>query len=341
MLRAGVWQLRRVCRSGSCVSRRGDPHIGARHLPRDMAAAVRFTMLARAHGYNIQWLCVTNKGVDRVNQQCLLLQGVTSEMLETGFPGDPKVVASKIYVKVGLIVRLTRNLDKDRGFVNGATGEIVTILQPLDLSPPEPRFIVKLSTGTLVLVHPIVDGGQCFLPCTYGYASTIRRAQGHGWSSRGSCAGPACSRDRHCGGHDLPPSYCLRVDGGAQGVRPLWNPQQADPMRFIPRARRCPATDPMPGPPVGATLDAGVLYFDHCYPPERGYGYVGCSRFKTKGGAWYYGRMRRSDWIPILRHPDEQLKRSVESMSSDSEHEVVYVCLQNVAFHIITSVPEL
>jgi len=281
-------------------------------------------MLARGQGYNIQWLCVTNKGVDRVNRLCLALEGVTEEMLESGFPGDPKVVASKIYVKVGLTVRLTRNLDKDRGFVNGATGEIVTILQPLDLSPPEPRFIVKLSTGTLVLVHPIVDGGQCFLPCTYGYASTIRRAQGHGWTSRGCCAGPSCSSDRLLGGKDLPPWHWLRGIPGRCGGFSYGIPCRHTQCRSSLELGGVQSQILLRGPPVGATLDAGVLYFDHCYPPERGYGYVGCSRFKTKAGAYLYGPLRRTDWIPILRHEDEQLRRSVESMSSDSDHEVVY-----------------
>ena len=70
------------------------------------------------------------------------------------------------------IVRLTRNCDKQRGFVNGAIGEIVTVLSPN-------CFTVRLKTGTMVLVHPICGNKEVpFLPCTYGYATTIRRAQG-------------------------------------------------------------------------------------------------------------------------------------------------------------------
>ena len=34
------------------------------------------------------------------------------------------------------------------------------------------------SSGNLVLVHPLEEEGQRFLPCAYGYATTIRRAQG-------------------------------------------------------------------------------------------------------------------------------------------------------------------
>ena len=30
----------------------------------------------------------------------------------------------------------------------------------------------------MILVHPIKDGGQSFAPCVYGYAITVRKAQG-------------------------------------------------------------------------------------------------------------------------------------------------------------------
>ena len=121
-----------------------------------------------------------------------------------GIPGDPKVRAGGIVIRVGLYIRLTRNLDKDRGFVNGAICVIHTVL-----SEQDGVFVGRLTSGNLVLVHPITEGDSTFLPCAYGYATTIRRAQ-------------------------------------------------------------------------GASLDAGCLYFDHCYPPERGYAYVGVSRFRSK-----------------------------------------------------------
>ena len=165
------------------------------------------------------WLCVTNSGADKVNAAVLSILGIAST---EGIPGDPKVNAGRIVVRVGLYVRLTRNLDKDRGFVNGAIGVIEVVL-----SQPQGVFLVRLTTGTLVLVHPIAVDDAQFLPCTYGYATTIRRAQ-------------------------------------------------------------------------GASLDAGCLYFDHCYPPERGYAYVGASRFKTKQGVFLFGRVRRSDWLPVV-----------------------------------------
>ena len=96
-----------------------------------------------------------------------------------------------------------------------------------------------------------MHGGQCFLPCTYGYATTIRRAQ-------------------------------------------------------------------------GATYHHGCLCLDHSYPPERGYGYVGASRFKTKNGIYLYGKIRRTDWQPVRQRGcdhDDQVQRGDESMSDYNSEE--------------------
>ena len=186
---------------------------------------------------------MTNKGAEKVNETALAIKGVTKAMLKTGFRGDPKVNAGSIYVKHGLQVRLTRNLDKDRGFVNGAVGTIEDVLS-------DRVFTVRLSSGVMVLVHPIHSGSSTFLPCTYGYATTIRRAQ-------------------------------------------------------------------------GSSLQQGALYFDHCYPAERGYGYVGASRFRSSEGLWLFGKIRRTDWLPVNwgETTDEQEKRSTLSQSSESELE--------------------
>ena len=110
-------------------------------------------------------------------------------------------------------------------------------------------FTARLSTGGMVLVHPIRIGKQVFLPCCYGYATTIRRAQ-------------------------------------------------------------------------GSSLHLGALWFDHCYPPERGYGYVGASRFRSRQGLFLYGRIRRSDWTPVGPQKDDwALRRGCDSMSSESDHD--------------------
>ena len=162
--------------------------------------------------------------------------------MKSGYKGDPKVSSGPIYVEPGLQIRLTRNLDKDRGFVNGAVGTIDEVLSPC-------VFTLKLSSGVMVLVHPIHAGGERpFLPCTYGYATTIRRAQ-------------------------------------------------------------------------GSSLEQGALFFDHCYPAQRGYGYVGASRFKTSEGLYLFGKIRRTDWLPVDfgANKTDQEKRSALSESEESE----------------------
>ena len=62
-------------------------------------------------------------------------------------------------------------MDKNRGFVNGA---LCTVQRVLSKSVA----VVELFTGRLLLLHPITEGKSTFLPCAYGYASTIRKAQG-------------------------------------------------------------------------------------------------------------------------------------------------------------------
>ena len=148
-----------------------------------------------------------------------------------------------MFIAVGVVIRLTRNLDKERGFVNGATGKIDNVL-----NEDRTIFTVVLEgTKQRLLVHAISDGGVEFLPCTYGYATTIRRAQ-------------------------------------------------------------------------GSSLTLGALYFDHSYPPERGYGYVGTSRFRCAQHIYHFGAIRRTDWLPISLiqdDPDEQTTRTAQSESDD------------------------
>ena len=205
----------------------------------NLDAAVRAGLdYGRRHGVPFSWLCVTNAGADRVNCAALRLLGIHDQDENLMF-GDPKVNAGRINVSIGVMLRLTRNLDKGRGFVNGAIGEVFAILDDY-------VFILRLSSGTLVLVHPISVGGRTVLPCSYGYATTMRKAQ-------------------------------------------------------------------------GASLAAGCLFFDHSYPAERGYGYVGASRFMTKPGLFYFGCVRRSDWLPRSIQDGQQVGRSMDSQSEDSQ----------------------
>ena len=75
--------------------------------------------------------------------------------------------------KPGLIIRLSRNVDNQRGFVNGAVAEIVESLDHNRV------FTARLlGSGNMVLVFPMEEDTGRFLPCCYGYAITIRRARG-------------------------------------------------------------------------------------------------------------------------------------------------------------------
>jgi len=218
-----------------------------RMLSGTMKEAVAFG-LSKARELNklFSWLCVTNAGADKINSAALSLLGIAEDQLSQGFYGDPKVQASKLYITEGLCIRLTRNIDKEKGFVNGAMGVVEKVLDP---EGARAIFTLKLTTGSMLLVHPVRTGERVHLPCAYGYATTIRRCQ-------------------------------------------------------------------------GSTLDMGCLYFDHSYPPERGYGYVGCSRFRTKANIYHFGKVRRTDWLPVGQtDPMEQTARGPDSIASDTEYD--------------------
>ena len=100
--------------------------------------------------------------------------GITEEDLIDGARCDPQTKSQlNILARPGIILRLSRNLDKMRGFVNGAVCVVMESLRGNTI------FVAKLlSSGNFVLVHPMTEDGNTFLPCCYGYATTIRRAQG-------------------------------------------------------------------------------------------------------------------------------------------------------------------
>ena len=59
--------------------------------------------VSQMQGGIFSWLCVTNSGADKVNCTALTLLGVTEAEVAAGFPGDPKVGSSKIYIKPNLL----------------------------------------------------------------------------------------------------------------------------------------------------------------------------------------------------------------------------------------------
>ena len=103
---------------------------------------------------------------------------------------------------------------------------------------------MRLTHGTMVVVHPIQLGDDKFLPCVYGYAMTTRKAQ-------------------------------------------------------------------------GSSVDYAVLYFDLFKPAPRGFAYVGASRVRRSAGLFYFGKIRRSDWLPVNGDPmHEQPDRGDDSNDS-------------------------
>ena len=216
----------------------GDRHWSTNNLD---ACVKRGMQIAAASKKHFQWLTCTNKGASEVCEAALRAKGITDEQLEAGYPCDPTSKSKlRIIAKKGILIRLTRNLDKTRGFVNGA---LAFVFEPLGRGV----FVAQiLETGNMVLVHPMKENDMIFLPCCYGYATTIRRAQ-------------------------------------------------------------------------GASLDQGCIYFDNKkYPAGRGYAYVAVSRFRTRAGCHLYGRLRRSDFLPVGKEKDdEHIDRGYESMDSD------------------------
>ena len=188
------------------------------------------------------WLTCTNAGASEVCEAALKLLGITQEELDQGYYCDPTTKSNlRMVAKPGVIIRLSRNFDKQRGFVNGALAEVCESLRGNEV------FTARLvGSGNMVLVHPTEEKGEKFLPCCYGYATTIRRAQ-------------------------------------------------------------------------GADLFHGAIYFEQKkFPAARGYAYVACSRFKSQNGGYLYGKLRRSDFLPVGASKDsEQVERGYQSESSD------------------------
>ena len=129
---------------------------------------------AKERGCTFTWLTATNAGSEEVCRAALQLKGIREADLAEGFVCDPQTKSSlRILARPGIILRLSRNLDKTRGFVNGALAEVVASLRGNAI------FVCRLlASGNYVLVHPMLEDGAVFLPCCYGYATTIRRAQG-------------------------------------------------------------------------------------------------------------------------------------------------------------------
>ena len=168
--------------------------------------------------------------------------GISAGDLTSGLLCDPATKSDlRILARKGILIRLSRNFDKQRGFVNGVLARIEESLRGNAV------FTARLvGTGNMVLVHPMEEENAMFLPCCYGYATTIRRAQ-------------------------------------------------------------------------GADLYHGCIYMDHKHhAAARGDGYVAASRFKSRSSCYLYGKLRRTDFLPVRQEKQqEDLERGYSSLSSD------------------------
>ena len=138
------------------------------------AAAREVLRLEAALGKRCTVLAVTNQGAAHFNQARLALEFPdVAQALAAGHGilSDPAYGEQNFIAVVGARVRLTQNLDKERGFVNGAMGVITQVFAP-DI------FVVKTLEGVLLLIHRVQQQRLKFLPVTYAYATTMRRAQG-------------------------------------------------------------------------------------------------------------------------------------------------------------------
>ena len=65
----------------------------------------------------------------------------------------------------------------------------------------------------------------------------------------------------------------------------------------------------------------GCIYFDQKHRcAGRGYGYVATNRFRTRGGCYLYGHMRRTDFLPVGGEGEaEVLEHGYDSLSDDDE----------------------
>jgi len=201
---------------------------GHRYLGFSLTRAVEYCRTIRGPNETpVTWLTCVNAGAMDVNYEYLRqLDYGTRETIASSpdaFKCDIDYGGVPMIVRPGMWLRLTRNLDKPRGFCNGAMGQVIDVLCSTSSNV---IFTMRLTHGTMVVVYPITIGKERFLPCVYGWAMTTRKAQG-------------CS------------------------------------------------------------LDYAVLYFDLFKPAPRGFAYVGASRVRTSGGLFYFGKIRRSDWLPV------------------------------------------
>lgn len=148
--------------------------LGDRLFSKDMGRAVNQVRDWEAeHGTNMTTLTVTNKAAADFNELRLRADfpEAHARLDDDGVPGEPQAGSPSLVLQVGMRMRLTRNQDKERGFVNGALGVIRHVLD-------KQTFVLESADGVYVLVHPTSIDRKTFVPASYAYATTMRRVQG-------------------------------------------------------------------------------------------------------------------------------------------------------------------
>lgn len=105
---------------------------------------------------------MTNAAAQRLNLASVALrrQGVTNRLEANKVPSDPVASGGEILLASGLRVRPTQNVDKERGFVNGAMGVIEKVLGPS-------YFVFRSATTDVrILMYPMRLDSIGFLPAT-------------------------------------------------------------------------------------------------------------------------------------------------------------------------------
>ena len=142
----------------------------SRTLDRAVAEALQ---LERTEGRKFTFLTVTNRGAFALNEARVRKQFLEAQDLAAtqSVPVDPAQCLKQLVFLKGMQVRLTKNLDKDRVFVNGALGTIVKVLN-------KQTFVVEREDYVQLLAHMVCDNAQTLVPAAHGHAMTIRRGQG-------------------------------------------------------------------------------------------------------------------------------------------------------------------
>ena len=162
------------CRTTQPSRHRLETFFAGRKVPRAPEKAARIAAEYERHtGDQFTFLTVTNKGAAAFNRARLRqdFAGFDQALEASNVVGDPQCGEGKMVFMEGMRIRLTQNVDKDRGFVNGMLGTIRKVLR-------KDVFILETVGGVNILVHPVWHKKQILMPCTYGYATTMRRAQG-------------------------------------------------------------------------------------------------------------------------------------------------------------------